>query len=327
MSLKILFFPLSVIVSIIIFIWFTKPAWDELGVQKEALIEINEEFDGLAKGVASFGKAASAYKEMKNDDKQAVLSAIPQSTSNDDFIAEIDMNAIKGGVHLISADVKKERGKVSKCESAASMAASSSSSEEGAGTNPVQCPKEKTKFSATLEVAGEYFDIQDFIKKIDLQNRIITPVELSINKIESENKENSQMKDLLKAEFSFNFYSREKDENLNLSQMQAGGNKVFDSIFKGSLALTNALEFRQMRELKAGSDKLYFRPVAVTDNQRKKDLFKGNGTTSPAPAPVSIPTATPSNPSLGTTSPADSGGAVANPLPTDSAGTTPISNQ
>jgi len=77
MNLKLLFFPLALIILVSSVIGATKPAWDEYKTQKEEVVKLGQEKKELEIGVANIKKALTSYRNLDEDTKSYVNNAIP----------------------------------------------------------------------------------------------------------------------------------------------------------------------------------------------------------------------------------------------------------
>lgn len=159
MRLKIFFFPFSLIVSIILFVWFIGP---EFSAIKNKISELNSEEKSLQEIINKKQNLNNleASLESNGDREELVLSYLPFTKKEDEIVHTLDYLAIGSGISLLNltiADVKVDK-----------ISASPSISSTGLAT-PEEVLKEKGAvkiIGVELSLAGSYEGINDFLEQI-----------------------------------------------------------------------------------------------------------------------------------------------------------------
>lgn len=275
MKLKIIFFPLTLVVAFAIFILMIKPEWESLGANKAQLDTLSEKRDQLQNGKQNLQKAFNEYEDLNESDKQLIINAMPPYKNNDDFIAEIYKNMQGSGAFLVSTDLKemKERAGGSACEKAAVKAARAAAKSEDPEDKEVfvaaYCPPENITTVTKVEIIGGYVNnIKNFVALMDSQNRLTVPTKTIVERVDnaSSEVEVQDSGDLVKGVLNFNFFNRAMDAGIVLSNMADSNDKILDSLLSGSIN-TQAID-----AFKDSITSEPFRPVTVAE-WGKEDIF------------------------------------------------------
>lgn len=277
MSLKLIFFPLTLIVSISILIWVAKPEWESLKNNKQELATLSEKRDKFQGNQQNLQKALNQYQQMEENDKQLINNALPALNNNDDFIAEIYKNIQQSGAFLAETSLKAGKDSAGEAARAACLQkntgdTNNEESIEGEDSNtqakeePAYCPPAKKVTLATIGIVGAYANIRDFAKMIDTQNRLTIPSSFSISKLQTSTEENEAGADVLSSKISFNFYDKEESKGVLLSSLVEGGDKALSGLMTGSL------NTQAIGAFKDAITPDVFRPVSVQE-MGKDNLF------------------------------------------------------
>lgn len=245
MTLKLLFFPLSLFVSLVILIWMVKPEWDNYKDFQVELIKKQKELEKIQKGIASVGISFDAFSKVNEQTRSLIEYSIPDGIDSEDFLAQIGKSANSSRVLMVSIKTDKEKKRRVRSEE-----------EEISGI----------VMTGDVEVVGNYPNVRSFINKIEKQNRLTVIDNVSISKIdnlknskrikespevdqqqedgvEGENESEGELKveellpvstDLVRAKVSFKFYARKGDDNSKkLSSMIESKDIIFDSLLSG----------------------------------------------------------------------------------------------
>lgn len=257
MKLKILFFPITLILSLTIIIWFIKPQWGEYEIKKGELSKTMEEKQQLEEGMRSLSMALSDYELMDEDSKSFIMNAIPKNNNNDDLIAEIHKNVMSSSVFLVGTKLKEARTGTS--------GSKAKKIEEGDYVSP-----ELKETVVEAEVVGEYLNVKSFIEKIDMENRFSMPKEVLISKVNEnkseEEEDDSAVINLVKARIIFSIYNKEKDAAARLSKL----NNINDQVVKS--LLSTGLKTQVVDDYRSIITPTLFKPV-VASGSGKQDLF------------------------------------------------------
>lgn len=276
MSLKLIFFPLTLIVSISILIWVAKPEWESLKNNKQELATLSEKRDKFQGNQQNLQKALNQYQQMDENDKQLINNALPALNNNDDFIAEIYKNIQQSGAFLAETSLKAGKDSAGEAARAACLQKNSSATNEASvegedpetqvKAEPAYCPPAKKSTLATIGIVGAYANIRDFAKMIDTQNRLTIPSSFSISKLQTSTEENEAGADALSSKISFNFYDKEESKGVLLSSLVEGSDKALSGLMTGSL------NTQAIGAFKDAITPDVFRPVSVQE-MGKDNLF------------------------------------------------------
>lgn len=255
MKLKILFFPVTLVLSLSILIWFVKPMWTEYKTSQSELKTATNHKQELEEGLRSLNMSMDAYEIMDEDSRQLIKNAITMEKNNDDFIAEIHKNIVNSGIFLAGTKLKEERIKAS----------APITPEEGY----VKVEKEGTLVEA--DVVGNYLDIKSFVEKVDVQNRFTMPKEVVISRMDeegvSEDGETVEVSgELIKAKVSFVIYDKEVDTTAKISELSGMNDKIVKSL------LTTGLKTKVVDDYRNSITSTLFKPVTASGSG-KQDLF------------------------------------------------------
>ncbi len=263
MSVKILLFPLSLIILIWSFVSFTKPAWDAYNSKKDQLEVLKKKKSEISRGVANMQRAVSTWRQLSDNDKQLVKNALPINIDEDNLVAEINKSASQAGVIITEISTKKIRSKAnSKC---ADKIASSSSTKK-AGFVGAGCRTEASPVRVNLLAYLSYPALKDFLSKLDSGNRFIIPNEFSLTTMKPTEVENSEASgDLIKLDAVFDVYYKDVDKVV-LSEA------VENDVVMRDL-LKNGLSQKGLNTLRKFSTGELFYPVEIGETG-KENPFK-----------------------------------------------------
>jgi len=260
MKLKILFLPITLVLSLSILIWFAKPLWNEYQQKKVELEELRVQKEALDTGLRSLNNAMNAYETMDEDSRQLIKNALPNDKNNDDFIAEIHKNVVNSGVFLSGTTLKEYKSRRS---------SASRPKVEGEYVK-----KEKNGTQVDVDVVGTYPNIKLFVEKIDTQNRLSIPTKMVISTMDenSANQEGGEEEpastdgSLIKAKISFVIYDKEADQTAQISKLNGMNDKVAKSL------LTTGLKEQVVDQWRNSVTSTLFKPVTASGSG-KQDLF------------------------------------------------------
>lgn len=254
MKLKILFFPVTLVLSLSILIWFVKPMWSEYKASQDELKTATNNKQELEEGLRSLNMSMDAYEIMDEDSKQLIKNAITNDRNNDDFIAEIHKNIVNSGIFLAGTKLKEARTRTNK------------QVKQGEGIAKI----EKKNTAVEVDVVGNYLDIKSFVEKIDIQNRFTTSKEIVISKMD-ENAPNDEDEvestgELIKAKISFMIYDKEPDPTAKVSTLSSMNDKVAKSL------MTTGLKTKVVDDYRNSITSTLFKPVTASGSG-KEDIF------------------------------------------------------
>ncbi len=227
MKLKILFFPIALLVAFMVTIFFTKPEWDIYKDRQGELDLLTKQLDDLKSGHDSIMNAAKKLNSLTSDQESLVLNAIPKSDNNDDLLAEIHKSAERSGVFIISTKVKSE-----------ALNGSSKTSEEIIMEGSSKPTLKQADIKVT--VMGSYTDVFEFVKEVDSHNRLTLPKELMIiaqdvdaSNVREGEAETDSNGALIKCELLFEFFNKPENEKLEIASLIRSSDPVIKSLLSG----------------------------------------------------------------------------------------------
>lgn len=260
MSVKLLFFPLSVVVLIWSFISYTKPTWDTYQAQKKELVTLSKEKTELANGLANIEKAVVEYEALSSSSTDYVYNAIPKGIDNDNLVAEINKNASQGGVLITKISLSEKKAKIDNQCRKKQVKDPSIICSAGADTTEI-----------SLAIVGSYQAIKDFLGRLDAQNRIVTvgSLSFSVPKNKDEDVEGETVAssvDIVSANINLSVYQKSLSKKKILSK-SLKSDAVLGSLLKSGLSEEAMLSVEEF----ITSD--IFRPVQV-EGAGKENLFE-----------------------------------------------------
>jgi hypothetical protein len=253
MKLKILFFPMSIMLSLVIFIWMTKPEWDSYQQEKKNLAVMEKEAAKIDGQLQLLNTAYSQYGQI-GDDEKLIINALPSDSRPDELIAEFYLKAKESEVFVVDAKIDKESAKCAKQQTADLPA---EVSKKGAASSPAPCTLNS---GVSLAVAGSYANIKKFLGEIEKMNRFTMIKGYSISKGNAE-----EQGDILNLSLNFNVFSRSESPQFQITQH-------LDSS-AGKALLTGKIDKGVIDEYKQKVTQRTFMPVVV-DGVGKEDIFK-----------------------------------------------------
>lgn len=200
MNIKLLFFPLSVIILVWSVISVTKPAWDEYKMQKAEMVKSIQEKQELEKGIMNIKKALTGYHNLDEDIKSYVNNAIPVDSDDDNLVAELNKNISQSGVLVVKINANKGKVKINpKCR------------QKGAEESGLDCSVKASATKVVLSAVGVYPMIKGFLGKLDVQNRIVVPSSISLATSDNNNnneESDSSVVELVTAKIEFDVFQK-----------------------------------------------------------------------------------------------------------------------
>jgi len=239
MKLKLLFLPLAIVGSLFIFIYFTKPAWDDYSESKTDLSESVEELTKITTNDYSIKSAMEIFSQIDSENKILLKNSMPTSLDEDNFLQELNNLTLESGTRL----TELELAKVDKFES---------DEIEVSDSNGIDVT------IVSLSMAGNYFGLKKSLYSIENMNRFAKVNELSIS---TNAKTNSLVMSL-----DLEIYSKEKTD----SRFNANS-KYFKSLLVNGLRVDVANTYKEYRDEVIDFDLIEVGAVG------KEDLFSGAG--------------------------------------------------
>ncbi len=263
MNIKLLFFPISLAVLLWAIIGYAKPSWDEYNIKKDEANRLIKERTELRNGIISIKQALLDYKNLDADTLTYVKNAIPGKDDSDNFIAEINKNALDSGILITKIDVAKGRKVINpKCKQT-----TTSEANKKQGIND-KCRNKAEVSNVSVSAVGAYENIKDFLGKIDIQNRIISPVDINLSATKNRNQKNEEVvgTDIISAKLQFKIFKKEQKKNKVLSTIIKS-----DGVLKS--LLNKGLDAEAIKTVNKFITSKVFHPVEVA-GVGKSNLFE-----------------------------------------------------
>lgn len=224
MNIRLLFFPLSLIILVWSIIGITKPAWDEYKLQKSEMRKIVQEKKDLEIGVLNIKKALTEYRSLNGGTKLYVNNAIPIDGDDDNLVAELNKNISQSGVLVTNIGANKKEVRVSsKCR------------QQSTEKSGLSCAVGASTTNVSLAVIGLYPAIKKFLDKLDVQNRIVVPKSISLaTSNNNKEKEDSDIK-LVTAKINFDVFQKKPVKIKSFSSIMST-DAVLKSLLQGGLS-------------------------------------------------------------------------------------------
>lgn len=211
MSIKLLFFPFSMIVLVWSMISFTKPAWDDYNVKKAEVIKLSAEKQELESGIENIENALLQYTNLDGPTKSYVANAIPVDGDDDNLVAELNKGISQSGILVTKISANRKASRVnSRCKQ--NVAA--------AGKKNTECKVKALHTKMSVSLLGTYPSIKEFLGKLDVQNRLIIPNSVSLVLSKNRNKdEDKEVVDFISAKIDFDILQKKPIKAKSFSQI------------------------------------------------------------------------------------------------------------
>lgn len=259
MKLKILFFPLSIMLALVIFIWMTKPDWDSLKNEKSNLGTLQEEAQKIDSQLQSLDAAYSQFSNL-SDEKALIANAIPSSEKPDELIAEYYLKAKESEVFVVSAKAEDAAASSSCNAPAAVPAVENLDDDSGTPSAPVVSAPCLQSSKISLSLAGSYLNLKKFMGQIEKMNRFTMAKDFTITKGTSE-----EQSDILSMTVNFEVYLKDQPTGFTVAQGL--------STPTGQALLAGKIDKGVIDQYKKDVTDRIFQPVNV-EGSGKEDIFK-----------------------------------------------------
>lgn len=274
MSLKVLIFPLSLVIALAVVIFLIKPAYSEMTSIKNSLQEKNVLLDNLQNQNQKLQKVKSKWESLA-EEKNLVAAAFPDEDNIDAYVSELTSKAGRSGILLTDINMAQKGG-------ASSEAGTKSAYLCGvnpAGGTAVALPPDQVSEIATvsgtdgsagpvssgcfnavgisLMATGSWEQVLDFFKYIEDMNRISNIESVSLAPVSQV--QDQAATDLLKADISATAFFKGKTKNGNAT-------------LAGSLAGQENFNQKALEKLKNAIYSAYDVPAVSPSGER--NIFK-----------------------------------------------------
>jgi Tfp pilus assembly protein PilO len=225
MSAKILFLPVCIIAALAIFIWITKPTYDDLKKEKKELEKKEATLMTLEEKKASLQKAVIEYDSLGSD-AVLVLDLLPKNVKADDFVAEISSKAKDSGIALSKIKTSLETSNALAINEVAAMGIDDSGVEGVVNTVLVKgIEVEASSF-------GSYDGFKKFVGLIEGMKRYVDLTKVQIKKVDSE--EGAAGHDIVEANISLKIYTLEDDSQVQIASKIFANDPIITGLSSGT---------------------------------------------------------------------------------------------
>lgn len=197
MRLKIFFFPLSLVVALIVAIWYIQP---ELTTALEAVKSMKAETERLKQldgKVKNMQTLKSAMSDGEGAGKvEAINRYLTEKQADERSVDGINFLAASAGVTLTSVKMAREAGG----DAEAMMA-----EVPAEGMAPQMTPVRMRQVETEIALLGEYGQIKDFLAKLSRANQFLSFENVSIEAVKAEQGKAASSALLGKAKLNFAF--------------------------------------------------------------------------------------------------------------------------
>lgn len=181
MGLKLLIFPASVILSIIIVIWFIYPGITRV-LEQRALQETKQVDLSQVETVEGNIRAMSQSLNARRETEALVKRYYPENMDQERAVDMVNFLAQQSGVVITSLDLRQDAGKPKRVEAPAPI--------EGEGTSDGATPPETSvdppkSYHATIALMGPYENIRSFFERLYRTDRLRVMNALTISEIKT----------------------------------------------------------------------------------------------------------------------------------------------
>ncbi len=209
--------PFAVVISLLLIVFYVKPAFDEMQSLKKNQIEIKSQLDNLQQQNKKLSELKTKWDSMSSE-KLLVDGALPEDKDMDNFTAELYERASRSGVLLTEVSAKEGTSSIkpyvcsikggSVVSSAISDAANgdemSGAEKKGSAQAVTSCVHEIILSTASI---GNWDQTVNFFKYVEDMNRVSSIKSIGIK---SEKGNQSDGSDLITTEIEMSVYYKAK---------------------------------------------------------------------------------------------------------------------
>ncbi len=270
MSLKIFFFPVSMIITVVLVIWFIIPQWEEMQKQRVVLGKKNETMKVLEEKKNGINKNIAVYDENARE-ASVIYNALPSDVNNDVLIDEIFDGAKSKGILVTSVNV----GKIETIKKEVAKNILLDGEAEFDDDAPVPLIKQDVlKIPFSLDLIGSYTETKDYIKLLESATRLFTVTNVEMGQADEEG-------GVVNTSVSAFCLYKNDNQNLEISSVVYNEDPILGALIE------KGLDFNYISQYKSSLNSGYiFSPATIVSG--KSDLFAktGNSTVATATTPV-----------------------------------------
>lgn len=218
MKFKLLILPASLLIGLLVFLYFIQPEWTVYSENKNTLASTKNDLEDIKNNQNKFSQALESYNSISSDNKILIKRTIPETILEEDFLYNLNLALNKTGAILTKAELSQEKPLKSRADSDENL------------------DLKKTEIS--LNVLGNYFQLRTLLYSIENLDRLVGVNEMSIKK----NQENQGTEDL-ELSLKLTILNRNTFPNLEISLKD----HYLNSILKDGLDLELVNNYKEYR--------------------------------------------------------------------------------
>jgi hypothetical protein len=109
MNLKLLIFPMSLVLTFFGFIYFIQPEWSSYAKSKDLLLAAEEKYKEIDENKINFDKILNDFSALSFEEKNLITKAMPKGLSEEVFLSSLNFILEDSGVILGSIDFKENK--------------------------------------------------------------------------------------------------------------------------------------------------------------------------------------------------------------------------
>ncbi|MDD3607256.1 MAG: type 4a pilus biogenesis protein PilO [Candidatus Moranbacteria bacterium] len=256
MKLKLFFLPIVLVVTLLVFIYFIKPAWSENGQLKEELAKEQKALEELISKSNSLEKAFNHYQEFSQN-KDLINNAIPTSKSEDKLVGEINEAANFAGIAVNEIEFTEQKTTAKAVQAELLQDDQSVANEDSLA-----------EVSMDIKVAGEYTQVKKFIELLGSTNRFVKFSLLDISRLKQSDDQISE--GMVSGNISCKVFYKPENEVTAIAELISSGDKTMNRLLTGKISDVVIENFKKSR-----TGNVY--ELTPENNQPgKEDIFVGN---------------------------------------------------
>lgn len=202
MKIKILIFPVFVVIDFVLILWYIKPNIDGIFDRRSEIASAEETLSRIDTITQNIDQLDSDLQ--RNSDIVSFIDGFyPQVLDEEKTVDLMNYLARQAGIVPISLELRHDRKQTESTD-----ISSSGGGGEGVGMTPGPLPVIPESYTVTLTAIGGYSSLKNFFKMMVHSNRVQTVKEFSLSippKVNSEESEDKSQADFLKGTFIASF--------------------------------------------------------------------------------------------------------------------------
>jgi Tfp pilus assembly protein PilO len=248
------------VITLLVFIYFIKPAWSENGQLKEELAKEQKALEELISKSDSLEKALNHYQKFSQQEKNLINNAIPTTKSEDKLVGEINEAANSTGIVISEIEFTEQN--------TADIAEEIIQAELSQDGQPVANEDSLAEVSMDIKVAGEYTQVKKFIELLGSTNRFVKFSLLDISRLKQSDDQISE--GMVSGNISCKVFYKPENEVTAIAELISSGDKTMNRLLTGKISDVVIENFKKSR-----TGNVY--ELTPENNQPgKENIFIGN---------------------------------------------------